>query len=313
MIDPRALLSFLDVLTAGSFSAAARATGWTQPALSNHVRALETQLGTRLLVRSPQGVTATEAGRILCRHAQGVSARLRDAEREVREAAAGAATTLSVLAFPSACLTILAPTMARLAEGPTTLEVRLSQMEPPETVAALGGGTADAGILFRYAHDEPGDETGLVLSFLGADRMVLIAPRGLRLGDGPEAPVSLRDAEAFRWVSGCVTCRAHLARMAAQEGFVPDVRHMSDDYMVVQELVARDRCVSLVPELALRSSCHAGIDVHPLANADARNLFLAVRPGDGRSATARFAAVLADTARDVLATPWRAAEDGPLR
>lgn len=309
MIDPRALLSFLDVLTAGSFSAAARATGWTQPALSNHVRALETRLGVRLLVRSPQGVTATEAGRILCRHAQVVAERLRDAECEVRQVAESAATTLSILAFPSACVTILAPTMARLAEGPIALEVRLSQMEPPESVSALGDGTADAGILFRYAQDEPGDESALVLTLLGVDRMMLIAPRGLRLGEGPESPVALRDAEAFTWVSGCVTCRAHLARMAAREGFVPDVRHMSDDYMVVQELVARDRCVALVPELALRSACHAGIDVHPLANADARNLFLAVRPGDGRAATARFAAVLADTARDVLATPWRAAAD----
>ncbi len=45
-----------------SFSAAARAYGVTQPALSNGVARLEERLGGRLFDRSPRGVTATEFG-----------------------------------------------------------------------------------------------------------------------------------------------------------------------------------------------------------------------------------------------------------
>lgn len=46
----------------GSFSAAARAYGITQPALSNGIAKLEEHLGERLFTRSPRGVTPTPFG-----------------------------------------------------------------------------------------------------------------------------------------------------------------------------------------------------------------------------------------------------------
>lgn len=45
-----------------SFSAAARAYGVTQPALSNGIAKLEERLGGKLFDRSPRGVTQTDFG-----------------------------------------------------------------------------------------------------------------------------------------------------------------------------------------------------------------------------------------------------------
>ncbi|HLR28918.1 MAG TPA: LysR family transcriptional regulator [Ruania sp.] len=50
------------VREAGSFSAAARAHGVTQPALSNGIATLEEYLGDRLFTRSPRGVAPTPFG-----------------------------------------------------------------------------------------------------------------------------------------------------------------------------------------------------------------------------------------------------------
>jgi DNA-binding transcriptional LysR family regulator len=50
------------VAETGSFSAAARAHGVTQPALSNGIAKLEERLGERLFDRSPRGVTRTAFG-----------------------------------------------------------------------------------------------------------------------------------------------------------------------------------------------------------------------------------------------------------
>lgn len=50
------------VARAGSFSAAARAYGVTQPALSNGIAKLEEHLGGRLFARSPRGVAPTPFG-----------------------------------------------------------------------------------------------------------------------------------------------------------------------------------------------------------------------------------------------------------
>jgi DNA-binding transcriptional LysR family regulator len=53
------------VAEAGSFTAAARAYGVTQPALSNGIARLEHRLGSRLFERSAQGAAPTVAGRRL--------------------------------------------------------------------------------------------------------------------------------------------------------------------------------------------------------------------------------------------------------
>ncbi|MCC3655598.1 LysR family transcriptional regulator [Streptomyces sp. S07_1.15] len=59
------LRTFVAVCEAGSLSAVAREQHRTQPAVSQHVRRLERELGLGLLERRPRGVTPTHAGRIL--------------------------------------------------------------------------------------------------------------------------------------------------------------------------------------------------------------------------------------------------------
>ena len=54
---------FIRVVDAGSFSAAAKQLRLGQPAVSKTIAQLEERLGVRLLLRSTQGLTPTEAGR----------------------------------------------------------------------------------------------------------------------------------------------------------------------------------------------------------------------------------------------------------
>ena len=77
MFDARLLSVFREVATRGSFSDAAAALSFTQPAISQQIARLERQLETRLLVRDARGVTLTPAGEVLLRHAETVLAQLR--------------------------------------------------------------------------------------------------------------------------------------------------------------------------------------------------------------------------------------------
>ncbi|AXE40253.1 LysR family transcriptional regulator [Acidipropionibacterium virtanenii] len=61
-LNPDALRYASVVAETGSFSAAARALGVTQPALSNGIARLETQLGHRLFSRTSHGVAPTPFG-----------------------------------------------------------------------------------------------------------------------------------------------------------------------------------------------------------------------------------------------------------
>lgn len=69
-MDLRRLKSFLKIVDTGSLTRAAAALNIAQPALSQQLAGLEAQFGQKLLIRSQQGVTPTEAGRVLYRHAQ---------------------------------------------------------------------------------------------------------------------------------------------------------------------------------------------------------------------------------------------------
>ena len=68
----QSLRVFLSVLEHGSFSAAGRELGMTQPAVSNHLRALEERFGVVLLVRGGRNTQSTPAGECLAQHARRV-------------------------------------------------------------------------------------------------------------------------------------------------------------------------------------------------------------------------------------------------
>jgi len=61
-IDWAKLQSFVAVAEHGSLSAAARATGASQPTLSRHIAALEDELGLRLFDRTSEGLVLTDSG-----------------------------------------------------------------------------------------------------------------------------------------------------------------------------------------------------------------------------------------------------------
>ncbi len=62
--------TFVRIAESGSFSAVARESGTTQPAISRQVAALEQHLGVRLLHRSTRSLALTEDGRDLLGHAR---------------------------------------------------------------------------------------------------------------------------------------------------------------------------------------------------------------------------------------------------
>lgn len=70
MIDFRGIETFYWVVTLGSFGRAAQRLSTTQPAVSQRIAALESELGERLVTRGPRQVVATPSGRELLVYAE---------------------------------------------------------------------------------------------------------------------------------------------------------------------------------------------------------------------------------------------------
>ncbi|WP_222272565.1 LysR family transcriptional regulator, partial [Rhizobium leguminosarum] len=70
LMDIRRLKSFIVIVDSGSITRAADLLHIAQPALSQQLAALEEHFGHKLLIRSQQGVSMTDAGHAVYRHAQ---------------------------------------------------------------------------------------------------------------------------------------------------------------------------------------------------------------------------------------------------
>ena len=84
-MDLRQLEIFAKVAELGSFSKAAEALHLTQPTVSEHIRALEDELGVRLLDRLRRGAAVAPAGQLLLNYA----GRILALQREARQALGG--------------------------------------------------------------------------------------------------------------------------------------------------------------------------------------------------------------------------------
>lgn len=84
--DPLALECLAAVVEHGGFDRAARHLAVTQSAVSQRVRALETQVGTVLLVRH-RPIKATPAGQLLLKHTQMLRLLRTDLDKDLRELA----------------------------------------------------------------------------------------------------------------------------------------------------------------------------------------------------------------------------------
>ncbi len=164
-------------------------------------------------------------------------------------------------------------------------------------MAAVLAGDADLALVFGY--DGPPEGLGpLVWRPLLDEAVHLVVPPGA--APAPGGLAALADAD---WIGGCVRCRSHLVACCEAAGFDPRLRHTTDDYVVVQNLVSRGLGVTVLPASALAAYRHPDVRVVPLAELGRRHVGLAHRVGaDAVPATAALVAEL-DRASGVWPAP----------
>lgn len=284
MFDAAGLRVVRAVAEHGSFTAAAASLGYTQPAVSQMIRRLEHRAGTLLVERHGRSVRLTEAGQVLARHAVSVLAALDNAEAEVAAIAGLKAGRVRLIAFPSSSATLVPRALARLVEQHPGVTVQFGEAEPPESLAALREGSCDLAVAFTYEGTDTGrgedDLEGLIVSDLLVDPVLVALPRGHDLVEEETVPLSRLSGDT--WIAGCPRCRGHLLHLAAEAGFVPQVRFATDDYVAVLGLVAAGLGVALVPRLVLASVGHPDVVVRPVRPASRRTVQVVTTTDLGR-------------------------------
>ncbi|MEU4156702.1 LysR family transcriptional regulator [Actinoplanes sp. NPDC026670] len=244
MLDVTRLTVLAAVARHGSVTAAARALHYAQPSVSHHLARLEAETGSRLLQRVGRGVRLTEAGRLLADRAEEILGRLAAAEAELAELAGLRAGRVRLAAFPSALGTFVPLAAAGFRSAHPAVDLRFTEAEPPAAVRLLRGGEVDVALLFAHPGESAPDLDGLRHETLLEEPSYLVVPAdwaGDRLADHRDRP----------WIGGCERCRSRLIAACAADGFAPDIRFTTDDYVAVQALVAAGIGATTLPGLAL--------------------------------------------------------------
>jgi len=259
-MELRQLQSLREVVREGSFTAAARSLHMTQPAVSLHIKALEQELGARLMERDVRGVRLTAAGKLLLETAEVVLAATEEAERRIREMEAPDRGTVMLACGDTVALYLLPPILKAFRDLRPLAEVTIRNHGSRRILELVLRREADLGIVTRPPWLDPAlwSRTLLVEPFL------LALPPGHALGDTAAIDLAALTGQPAVFLARPSETRAQIDRALREAGANPTVVMESGNLEVVKAYVADGLGVSILPAMAVGAGDRERMILRPL-------------------------------------------------
>jgi len=165
------LETFVEVARHLSFSRAAEKRFRTQPAISAQIRALEEEIGARILDRSGGKVSLTAPGKAFLRYVEEALEARRNILAAMAEMERVPRGELVVAANEGTCLHILPEVFAEFKKLYPDVSVNVKRSESPKILEAIIDNTIDFGVVSMPVNDKR-----LTTVVIHRDEMVVIAP-----------------------------------------------------------------------------------------------------------------------------------------
>lgn len=223
----------------GSFSAAARAMGYTPAGVLRLVGALEEELGLSLLERSSQGVHLTRAGEELLPDLREIIVLMDRTKTRARTIASPHQGTVSLGCARSVAGSWLAPAIARFGDAHPAVAVQLREGATPELVHWLDLREVDLCV--------GGYQPKRFWEPLGQSAYVALVP-----ADHPyarRASLTLEDFDREPMVQINPRRGTNTDALLAEKGVHPDVRFYTSDLMTAKAMVGAGLGICLTIDL----------------------------------------------------------------
>ena len=293
-MDLRHLRYFATLAQERNFTRAAERLNVSQPPLSQQIKALETELGTLLFLRTSRRVELTAAGQVFLAHANAILERVEQACAQARAIGGGHAGQLDIGSSSSLLLGPLPQVVAGYRRAFPGVRVALHEMTPAAQLAALRDRRIDASFSRTPVVDEH-----LAAELAWEDPVVVALPRGHRLV--ARRKLLLKDLAGEEFVLlklDSSSFAAYLNQCCVDAGFMPRASQYVVESQAIPSLVAAGLGVALVPA-SLAGALKRGVEYRPLAGATPRADVYALSRRDDPSATVRG---FLEKAREILAT-----------
>lgn len=252
-VDLRQLRYLVTIIDCGSLSKAAEQVHIAQPALSQQMAALESELQVRLLLRSSQGVKASTAGKALYRHARAVLRQLEHAREEVTQGGVAESGRVGIGLPTSAARVLAMPLFKRIRAKYPGIFLQIFESLSGYLAELLANNRFDMAILFRDTSTR-----GISVQPLVEEDLFLVGDiPGTNLSEVDSCPMRLLDSIPLVLPSHDQGLRLLVERSFAQADLELNVIADIDSLPTLISAAREGLACTILARSALMSSDHA--------------------------------------------------------
>jgi DNA-binding transcriptional LysR family regulator len=238
---------FIHIAESPSLTQGARKAFLSPAAASARIKALESQLGSRLLYRDSRGVELTPAGQRLLQHARLIMRQVDYLKSEFTEYGTDAAGHIRIFANTTAVTEFLPEVLAGFLAQRPGVTVDLQERLSRDIVRGVLDGAADLGIIAG-----PVQAPGLQVLHFSTDRLVLAVPLGHPLAE--RQTVNLGDTLAYQHIGlhEGSTLLSFLREQVERLGGTLALRIQVSSFEAICRMIEGGVGIGIIPESAAR-------------------------------------------------------------
>lgn len=286
MLDVTRLRMLVELSRRGTLSAVADALSYSKASVSQHLSALERDVGVPLLRRVGRGVQFTPQGNVLVAEAIGILDQLEHAEVAVAESLTEVTGTVHIAVFQSTAHSLLPGALNALREQHPALRVEVTESDPETGLVGVSSRDFDLILAEQYPGRTRPIHADLDRVVLVHDSIALARHPGTpEIADAAAADATRADATAALWSTrdepwvlepAGTASRAWAEQLCRTAGFEPDVRFEVADLTAHVRLIRAGLAVGLLPELVWAGEAPT-VALTPLPDEPRREIFSSAR------------------------------------
>lgn len=253
-MDIRKIRSFVTVARLGSISATAQAMRMTQPAISQHVKAMEEAFGTQLFERKRKGTMPTEAGHAVLHHMIQLLESYDRAQSGIQDARGEPQGSVCLGLPTTVAATVSAPLIRHIAADYPKICLRITESLSGYLREWIDEGRVDLAVLFEPldAIESAGEPLLVESLFLvsSASSGPCAEPDTIAAHDLPDVPLVLPGAPH--------SLRVMIDRYAIQNELDLNIRFELDATVAMRDLVADGEVSTILPLQPIRRDVDEG-------------------------------------------------------